>query len=591
MQTSELISSQSINGNSLVPTPAEPGVINIDAVTDDVGATTGVVNNFGYTDDLKPTLSGFVAPELSGTVIQFFINTIPAGFAEVQADGSWSFTPAKLLEPGHEYIFQTVVQDSATDAVAVSLPYTIYTTDLDADDVVAPQHATDLVLIDDTNAFNIEIQNDKSTHDNTPTYTGKAEAGSTVIISDNGKIIGSATVSEEGNWSFTPESALVDGSHIFTTVVVDSAGNKSDESAALHFTIDTGHSEFYVTDAYTADPVHGSVMNLENGESAFYSVNNVANWLTHINLHVGNPDNGDVTSTLYIDGKMVSSKVVIPDANGNYGVGYSNDWGDSIYLGTHEFVVVFDQGGNSTSFSYQVQPDAIDTVAPDAYYSRLINWDGEGHMNWFETSDNTTNKNVLTFSGKGVEQHTTLFFYDNGIEIGSTTSDRGTWSFTADEPFANGNHSLTVVVVDPAGNSSEASKAVNFTVDAHESVTSDEPSLIVDTLDINVPAALGNASIEDGHIHLGRGSVDKAQVSLDDILNGGKESLMFLDGKIQVAVHGDVGDTLVLNESDMQVTTWEEHDLTINNVDYDLYRVVDSNIELLVEHGVNFEHH
>lgn len=592
----DVISSLSVKGNQFIPTPAEPGVLNIDAITDNVGSVTGVVDNFGYTDDLTPTLSGFAGPAQSGLVIKIFINTNPAGYAVVQADGTWSFTPGTELKPGNEYIFQTIVQDPGSNALVVSLPYLIYTTDPDADDAVVPEAATDLVLIDDANSLNIEIQNDNNTHDNTPTYTGKAEAGSIVIISDNGKSIGSVTASENGNWSFTPETALSDGSHTFTTIVMDQSGNCSDESAPIHFTIDTGNSEFYITDAYTADPINGGIMDLEIGENAFYSVNNIANWLTHINLHVGNPDNGDVTAKLYVDGKLELSSVIEPDAHGNYKQIYSNDFGDKIYSGSHEFVVVFEQGGNSTSFNYQVQPDTIDIVAPDAYYSRLIEWDGQGAMKWFSINDSTTDQNIITFSGQGVETHTTLFFYDNGVEIGSTSVDPYThWSFTADEPYANGNHSLTVVVVDPAGNASQPSQAIHFSVDVHESSAAVDTldSTSVDTLDIDVPTVIipSTASIDDGYLHLNNNSADKVQISLDDVLSNGKESMLFHDGKIQVAVHGDVGDTLVLNEVDMETTTWEEHQLNINNVNYDLYRVVDSNIELLVQHGVNFEHH
>jgi hypothetical protein len=604
IQTTDAISTLSVEGNQFTPTPAEPGVLNIDSITDNVGALTGVVDNFGYTDDLKPTLGGFAGPAQHDMIIKLFVNTIPVGTAIVQADGTWTFTPKNELEPGHEYIFQTVVQDPGSNALVVSLPYTIYTTDPGMDDVTAPEAATDLVLIDDTNAFNIEIQNDKTTHDNTPTYTGKAEAGSTVIISDNGHVIGYATASKDGNWSFTPETALSDGSHIFTCVVKDQSGNSSDNSAPIHFTVDTGHSEFYVTDAYTADPFNGGIMSLENGESAYYSVNNVANWLTHFNLHVGNPENGDVTAKLYIDGKLepTSQYTVEPDARGNYAFSYSNDYGNKIYSGSHEFVVVFEQAGNSTSFSYQIQPDVVDTVAPAAYYSRLIQWDGQGHMNWFSTSHSTTDHNVLTFSGYGVETHTTVFVYDNGVEIGSASVDAHTnWSFTADKPYANGDHSLTVIVVDPAGNASRASKPVHFTVDVHDSSAPHDSSASIDTLDsasvdtshTDVPAVImtSTASIDDGHVHLDNGSVDKAQISLDDVLSEGKEDMLFRDGKIQVAVHGDAGDILVLNEADLQATTWEEHQLTIGHVDYDLYRVTDSNIELLVQHGINFEHH
>jgi hypothetical protein len=56
--------------------------------------------------------------------------------------------------------------------------------------------------------------------------------------------------------------------------------------------------------------------------------------------------------------------------------------------------------------------------------------------------------------------------------LGSTTAGPdGTWSFTPKEPLANGSHSLSQTVTDPAGNSS-TSDPLNFTVDTNAVVVS-----------------------------------------------------------------------------------------------------------------------
>ncbi|MET3069287.1 Ig-like domain-containing protein, partial [Atlantibacter hermannii] len=60
------------------------------------------------------------------------------------------------------------------------------------------------------------IADGASTKDNTPTLSGEAEPGSTVVIYDNGTEIGTVTADENGNWSFTPATALDDGEHAFT---------------------------------------------------------------------------------------------------------------------------------------------------------------------------------------------------------------------------------------------------------------------------------------------------------------------------------------------------------------------------------------
>ncbi|MEI9884875.1 Ig-like domain-containing protein, partial [Atlantibacter hermannii] len=71
-----------------------------------------------------------------------------------------------------------------------------------------------------------------STKDSTPTLSGEAEPGSTVVIYDNGTEIGSVTADENGNWSFTPATTLDDGEHAFTVNVTDPAGNTSPATAA-----------------------------------------------------------------------------------------------------------------------------------------------------------------------------------------------------------------------------------------------------------------------------------------------------------------------------------------------------------------------
>ncbi|MGO2233527.1 MAG: DUF4347 domain-containing protein, partial [Marinomonas sp.] len=80
---------------------------------------------------------------------------------------------------------------------------------------------------------------DNVTKDNTPTFTGTAEAGATVTLfdTDGTTSLGTATADGAGNWSIT-SSALSDGSHIVTTKATDAAGNVSSTSSGLTLTID-----------------------------------------------------------------------------------------------------------------------------------------------------------------------------------------------------------------------------------------------------------------------------------------------------------------------------------------------------------------
>ncbi|MGY2299979.1 Ig-like domain-containing protein, partial [Pseudomonas yamanorum] len=71
------------------------------------------------------------------------------------------------------------------------------------------------------------------------TFSGTAEANTTIIIYDNGVEIGRAPVDGAGNWTFTPAPALSEGPHSLSTEVMDRAGNRSPESTPIGFIVDT----------------------------------------------------------------------------------------------------------------------------------------------------------------------------------------------------------------------------------------------------------------------------------------------------------------------------------------------------------------
>ncbi|MEB5974906.1 Ig-like domain-containing protein [Pantoea dispersa] len=63
------------------------------------------------------------------------------------------------------------------------------------------------------------------TDDNTPTLKGSGQqAGSVIEIQDNGSFLGTAIADSKGNWSFTPESPLLDGTHAFVVIITEVSG-------------------------------------------------------------------------------------------------------------------------------------------------------------------------------------------------------------------------------------------------------------------------------------------------------------------------------------------------------------------------------
>ncbi|MDF3623269.1 Ig-like domain-containing protein, partial [Enterobacter hormaechei] len=168
-------------------TPDAPAILN---VLDDTGTTVINLANNALTKDDTPTLKG-TADGAAGDTITIYNGSQVVGKTTLNSDGTWSFTPSPALADG-SYTF-TVTIDST-----------------------APNPVSGLQVSDDQGAWKGQLTDGMTTDDNKPTFTGKAEQGSTVTIYDNGQAMGTVTVTNpDGSWQFTPSTPLVDGEHQF----------------------------------------------------------------------------------------------------------------------------------------------------------------------------------------------------------------------------------------------------------------------------------------------------------------------------------------------------------------------------------------
>ncbi|MDX1537089.1 DUF4347 domain-containing protein, partial [Arsukibacterium sp.] len=104
-------------------------------------------------------------------------------------------------------------------------------------DALAPgtPSVPDLSAVSDTGVSNT----DNITSDATPTFTGTAEASSTVtVISSVSGTLGTTTADGSGNWSFTA-AGMSAGAHFITATATDASANTSVASSGLSITIDT----------------------------------------------------------------------------------------------------------------------------------------------------------------------------------------------------------------------------------------------------------------------------------------------------------------------------------------------------------------
>ncbi|WP_367393694.1 Ig-like domain-containing protein [Pseudomonas sp. X4] len=226
---------------------------------------------------------------------------------------------------------------------------------------------------------------------NGSSISGTAEPGSTVVLTDgNGNPIGQTTADGNGNWSYTPDSPLPDGT-VVKAVVVDAAGNSGPPASII------------IDGVAPAAPV----INPSNGTE----------------LSGTAEPNSTVTLT---DGSGNPIGQVTADGNGNWSYTPATPLPD----GTVVNAVAQDAAGNTSGQG----STTVDSVAPGAPTINL--------------SDGSS------LSGTAEPNSTVTLTDGSGNPIGQVTADgSGNWSYTPATPLPDGTV-INVVAQDAAGNTS-----------------------------------------------------------------------------------------------------------------------------------------
>ncbi|MEB3902858.1 Ig-like domain-containing protein, partial [Pseudomonas putida] len=396
------------------------------------------------------TLSGTAEP--GSTVTLTDGNGNPIGQATADGSGNWSFTPSTPLPNG------SLVNATATDPTGNTSGQGSVTVD-----AVAPSAP----VLNPSNGT---------------TLSGSAEPGSTVTLTDgNGNPIGQATADGSGNWSFTPGTALPDGTVVNATAT-DPSGNSS---APASTTVDAVAPAAPVVNPTNGNVINGtaepdSTVTLTDGNGnpiGEVTADGSGNWTftpatqlpngTVVNATAtdaaGNtgpqgtttvdsslpsipqvdPSNGSVISGTADAGNTI----IITDGNGNP-VGQvtadgSGNWSFTPGAPLPDGTVINVVARNPANIDSAPAVITVDGVAPDAPV--------------VEPS------NGVDITGTAEAGATILLTDGNGNPIGQTTADgSGNWSFTPGTPLANGTV-INAVAQDPAGNSSGPS---SVTVDS-----------------------------------------------------------------------------------------------------------------------------
>lgn len=411
--------------DTLVPDAAGDVVL-----SNDEGATPVPVTAGGATSDTTPVLSGTAEP---GTTVNVLDGTTVIGTAPVDADGNWSFTAPVLTEGDHS--LTTTVTDAAGNTSLASDPITFTV------DTQPPAAAVSLVFNDDQSGTLVPITTG-STNDTTPVLTGWAEIGSTVTITVDGGTPDTVTVDADGNWSYTLPT-LDEGDHTVTTSVTDAAGNVSPAADPIVINID-------LTPPAAADGV-----TLTNDAGDDIGTAGITN---------------DVTPTLSGTAEP-GSTVTVSDGDTELGtttVGDDGTWSFTAPVlgeGDHTITAtVTDPAGNASPATDPVT-FTVDITTPDVATDITITNDSVDPV--VIVTNGATNDTTPVLSGTAEPGSTVSVFVDGDpVAVGTApVGDDGSWTFTPTAPLAEGAHTITTTVTDPAGNTSIASEPINLTID------------------------------------------------------------------------------------------------------------------------------
>ncbi|WJV27648.1 Ig-like domain-containing protein [Pseudomonas chlororaphis] len=315
--------------------------------------------------------------------------------------------------------------------------------------------------MDDRAPFVGLIANGTTTNDSTPTLSGGGEPGSIISVFDNGKFIGSTTVSGTGHWSFTPVVPLGEGAHRLTVTATDAAGNQSAPSGPLSFTVDTSVPATPAAPASYADDVGA----IQDPASTAATTDD-----TTPGINIGTVPTG-TTPSLYVDGTRVEAiydpatgtlTPVTPLGEGAHQISYTltNEAGS--------------ESAPSGPLSFTVDTSVPATPAAPASYADDVGAIQDPASTAATTDDTTPGINIGT-----VPTGTTPSLYVDGTRV-EAIYDPATGTLTPVTPLGEGAHQISYTLTNEAGSESAPSGPLSFTVDTSVPATPAAPASYAD---------------------------------------------------------------------------------------------------------------
>ncbi|MEJ2528278.1 MAG: Ig-like domain-containing protein, partial [Sulfurovaceae bacterium] len=273
------------------------------------------------------------------------------------------------------------------------------------------------------------------------------------MIYRDGVEIGTATMTTSTTWSFTDSSLASGSTYEYTAYVKDAAGNISDVSNAIGFTVDTSGVNQTTQILHINDdvaPVTGAVAN--NG-----TTNDTTPTLEgSVNVLLGAGDKVIV----YRDGVEIGEATVS---------GTSWTFEDTLASdGTYAYTALVENAAGTQGSLSQEYIVTLDTTPPSATTTIDSYSDDVGALQGDFGSGTDTDDTTPTLNGTitgTLDAGDVVAIYRDGTYLGNATLNGNSWSYT-DSGLVNGNdYTYTARVEDAAGNQGATSNAFDIGID------------------------------------------------------------------------------------------------------------------------------
>lgn len=418
----------------------------IDSITDTKGLAI-----VAATSDVHPDLSG--VGKAGDTITLYEGNTV-LGSAIVDASGHWSVKPSADLSYGNHDVY--VIESTRAGGQSVPSDHAIFNVFM-----VPPSTPLVTALIDALGPLAGNVSPGGLATDARPTLTGTGHQGDTINVYDNGTLLGTTLVAENGAWSFMPAS-LKSGAHSLTVTESNAAGT-SPASAPYPFT----YTQILITGM--TDASGHAVANGGTTDSAV----KITCWIdpaVHADkggLYLMGGPFGNWTNLVYPTPTISGNTLTVVLQRNTFGGGT-----DSGYLPNGTYSFCFKVSGSTTGIS------ATTPTNPALIWSVTDTWslpvpntpsitslvDAVGSITGPIVNGQTTDDPRPTLSGTGTTGNT-ITLYDNGVLVATAVvAANKTWSIQPAAALGNGPHSFTVSEANMQGSSARTTP-ITFTLD------------------------------------------------------------------------------------------------------------------------------